>query len=93
MQILGAGLGSGTVATFGGAPATRRSWSPRGESITVTTPLHAAGPVDVTVTNQDGQRGQLTAGFTYGLAAPLIIAALSAPAGPTAGGTLSVHRR
>src|SRR4029077_16747530 len=34
-------------------------------SITATTPAHAAGAVDVVVTNTDAQGGTLTGGFTY----------------------------
>jgi hypothetical protein len=54
--------------------------------INVTTPPHAAGTVDVTVSYQ-GQSSQLLGGFTYGRAAPVTIDAISASVGPTAGGT------
>jgi large repetitive protein len=87
VEILGAGLGPGTIVTFDGVRAAIRGWSPGGGSLAVLTPVHPAGTVNVAVTNQDGQSSELTGGFTYGLAAPLIIATLSPVLGSMAGGT------
>src|SRR5207249_8393866 len=53
--------------------------------ITATTPAHAAGAVNVVVTNPDTQSGSLTNGFTY-VAAPTVTT-VSPSSGPTAGGT------
>ncbi|MGD0090302.1 MAG: hypothetical protein ABSE73_10315 [Planctomycetota bacterium] len=42
-----------------------------GAYIVCTTPAHAAGPVDVVVTNPDGQSVTLTQGLTYTAPTPL----------------------
>jgi alpha-tubulin suppressor-like RCC1 family protein/Tol biopolymer transport system component len=56
------------------------------ETLVATTPAHAAGAVDVVVTNPDGLSARLAGGFTY---APLLptITAVMPPRGPTTGGT------
>src|SRR5207244_10909677 len=50
-------------------------------------PAHAAGAVDVVVTNPDAQSGTLAGGFTYALPAPTI-ASITPDTGPTSGNTL-----
>jgi hypothetical protein len=87
VEIIGAGFGPRTIVTFDGVAAAMSGWAPGGARLWVITPVHIAGTVDVAVTNPDGQRGQLTRGFTYGVAAPLILDALSTRLGSTAGGT------
>ena len=49
---------------MGGVPATSVNVS-GGTTITAVTPAHAAGAVDVTVTNTNGLGSTLTGGFTY----------------------------
>jgi hypothetical protein len=74
------------VITFGGVQAAVGSASPT--SITVTAPPHAQGAVDVVVTNGDGQRDTLAAGFSYlsaALPAP-VLTSLAPLSGPIAGG-------
>jgi len=82
---------TGGPPTFGGLLATVVSQldvkGGSGSNYVVTTPPHAAGIVDVTVTN-DGGTGILVGGYTYiGGAAKPTVTAISTNAGPTAGGT------
>jgi glucose/arabinose dehydrogenase len=64
--LTGTGFFPGTAVTFGGVPATDvavlDSISTR---LRVVTPAHAAGPVDVVVTNFDGRRASLTGAYVY----------------------------
>jgi IPT/TIG domain-containing protein/PQQ enzyme-like repeat protein len=62
--ILGAGFQSGATVAFGGAAATGVSVV-SSTQIRATTPLHAAGTVDVVVTNPDTHASTLPAAFTY----------------------------
>ena len=58
-------------------------------TITATTPAHAAGAVNVVVTNSDTQSGTLTQGFTYTTVsnpAPTLTG-VSPASGTAAGGT------
>jgi hypothetical protein len=58
---------AGLVVKFGGVTAANLRAQTNG-SCTVDTPAHAAGAVNVTVQNTNGQRalgGSLTSGFTY----------------------------
>ncbi|HEV2116610.1 MAG TPA: IPT/TIG domain-containing protein, partial [Terriglobales bacterium] len=64
VTISGTNFAAGAVVTFGGTPATNVTVV-SGTSITATTPAHAAGTVNVVVTNSDSQSGTLTSGFTY----------------------------
>src|SRR6185369_5436 len=83
---------SGSTVSFGGAAATVTVNS--ATSISATTPLHVAGPVDVTVTNPDGQVATLAGGFTFnapngtGLPPPPSITSLDVTSGPATGGTV-----
>jgi hypothetical protein len=54
----------GTTVTFGGTPATVLSVADDGTEAIVSTPPHAAGPVDVAVTTPGGT-GTIDDGFTY----------------------------
>jgi hypothetical protein len=66
VTVQGKGFAQGAGATFGGQPGTGVSVNTDGSSLTVTTPAaSAAGPVTVEVTNPDGKKGSLAAGFTY----------------------------
>ncbi len=80
VTISGAGFQAGATVTIGGVSAAVGPVT--ATSISATTPAHAAGPVDVTVTNPDGQVSTLAAGFTY-QAPP--------PPGPTLTGVTPTH--
>jgi hypothetical protein len=54
-------------------------------TLTVTAPAHAAGPVNVVVTNGDAQTATLAAAFTY--VAPPSLTGVTPSSGPSAGGT------
>jgi heme/copper-type cytochrome/quinol oxidase subunit 2 len=84
VTISGTGFLTNPTVKFGGASATNVSAT--ATSITATAPAHAAGKVDVVVTNTDGQSATLTQAFTYTLPAPAI-SSVSPNSGPTTGGT------
>ena len=69
VKITGTGFLSGATVTFGGTAGTNVA-RPDGNTITVTTPAHAAGTVNVVVTNGMAQSGTLTNAFTYTTAPP-----------------------
>ena len=64
VTITGTNFASGDSVSFGGTAATNVSVV-SSTSITATTPAHAAGAVNVVVTNSSGQSGTLTNGYTY----------------------------
>ncbi len=64
VTITGTGFLSGASVTLGGTAATGVTVV-SSTSITATTPSHAVGPVDVVVTNKNGQSGTLAEGYTY----------------------------
>ncbi|MBI3650153.1 MAG: IPT/TIG domain-containing protein [Acidobacteria bacterium] len=84
VTITGTGFIAGATVTLGGAAATSVTVV-SSTSITATTPPHAAGAVNVVVTNSDNQSGTLTNGFTYN--PPPTVTAISPASGSTAGGT------
>jgi hypothetical protein len=84
VTISGSGFLTNPTVTFGGVAAT--SVSATATSITATAPAHAAGKVDVVVTNSDGQSATLAQAFTYTLPSPTI-SSISPNSGPTSGGT------
>ena len=83
VTITGTGFVSGATVTIGGSTATGVSVV-SATQITATTPAHAAGTVNVTVTNPDTQSGTCTNCFTY-RAAPTVTA-ISPTSGLTTGG-------
>ncbi len=83
VTITGTGFLSGATVKFGGTPATNVTVV-SATSITATAPAHAAGKVDVVVTNSDGQSATLAQSFTYALPAPTI-SGVSPATGPTSG--------
>ena len=85
VTITGTNFAAGAAVSLGGGPATGVNVL-NGTTITATTPAHAAGPVNIVVTNTDGQSGTLTAGFTYVLPAPTV-ASVTPISGSTTGGT------
>jgi hypothetical protein len=64
VKIAGTGFQSGATVTFGGNAATNVTIV-SSNSITATTPPHATGTVNVTVTNPNGQSATLVSGYTY----------------------------
>jgi hypothetical protein len=62
--IAGARFQSGASVSFGGVKASNVRFV-NGTTLHVTTPAHAAGTVEVAVTNPNGRRGTLAASFTY----------------------------
>ncbi|GFE16833.1 hypothetical protein Sgleb_48800 [Streptomyces glebosus] len=85
VQLVGLGLGGATSVLFGGTSATIVGQDPLGLTVTVLAPAHAAGPVQVTVTNAAGTSNP--ASYTYVAVGAPVAAAISPNAGPTAGGT------
>ena len=69
VTVTGTGFAAGATVSFGGTAASGVVVS-SATSITATAPAHAAGGVDVVVTNTDGQNGRLSGGFTYNAPAP-----------------------
>jgi hypothetical protein len=85
VTITGTNFQTGATVAFGGTPAVGVVVvSPT--SITVLTPAHAAGVVNVVVANPGGLSGTRASGFTY--AAPPTVAAVAPATGPIAGGTV-----
>ncbi len=64
VTISGTGFLPNASVTFGATPGTNAVVA-SSTSITATTPAHAAGAVNVVVTNTDGQNGTLPNGYTY----------------------------
>lgn len=64
VTISGSDFVDGVTVTFGGSSATGVTFVSAAE-ITCTTPAHAAGAVDVVVTNPDAQTDTLEDGYTY----------------------------
>jgi plastocyanin len=69
VTVTGTGFAAGATVSFDGAAASGVVVA-SATAITATTPPHAAGSVDVAVTNPDGLSGQLNGGFTYTAPAP-----------------------
>lgn len=87
VAIIGSGFQQNLTVTFGTAAGTQITVDPNGTQITVTTPAHAAGSVDVIVNNPDGTSATAKNGYTYGNPAPTI-SSISPTSGPLAGGTV-----
>ena len=84
VTLTGTNLRPGMEVRFDGTLATLVSVHPSGTLATVTTPAHAAGLVDVSVTTPGGS-ATLDDGYTYVVAPTLT--SLSPDVGPTGGGT------
>lgn len=84
VTINGTNLGSTTAVTFGGTAATSFTVG-SATQVTATTPVHAAGAVDVVVTTSGGSATS-TGGFTFVAPAPTI-ASVAPSSGSTLGGT------
>ena len=70
VTIMGTNFQDGAIVTFGGAQASDVVVVDS-NTITATTPAHAAGAVDVVVRNPDGEEGRLESRFTF--SAPPVI--------------------
>jgi hypothetical protein len=84
VTITGTGFDTVSDVTFGGSAATDVV-TVNPTTVTCTTPAHAAGAVNVVVTNGDAQTGTGVNVFTY-LVAPTVTSVFPA-AGPPFGGT------
>ena len=84
VTITGTNFLSGATVTFGGTAATNVTVV-SGTSITATTPAHAAGAVNVVVTDSGGS-ATVVNGFTY-VSSPPTITTISPNSGSTNGGT------
>ena len=80
LTITGTNFRSPATVLFGGVAASGVTVV-NSTTITATTPPHAAGQVNVAVTNADGQSGTLLNGFTY-LAPPPTISSFLPTSGP-----------
>jgi acid phosphatase len=69
VTIRGTGFVSGATVSFGGVAATNVTVV-GSTTITATAPAHAAGAVNVTISNPNSQTGTLTNGFTYTTSSP-----------------------
>lgn len=87
ITISGANFVTGAKVTLGATAATGITVVDS-STITATTPAHAAGAVNVTVTNSDGQSATLASSYTYILSAPApTVTGVSPNSGLTTGGT------
>jgi hypothetical protein len=84
VTITGTDFVSGATVTFGGTAATGVTVV-NATTITATTPVHAAGAVDVTVTNPDTKSGTFIDGYTY--VAPPTVTSVAPVSGLDTGGT------
>lgn len=84
VTISGQNFATGATVKLGGTAATSVVVQ-SSTIITATAPAHAAGQVDVLVTNPDAQKDTLVKGFTY-TAAP-VISSIAPAGGLTVGGT------
>ena len=85
--LTGTNFGTGATVTVGGVPATDVQVSGDGQSLTAVTAAHAAGTVDITVTNVNGQSATKSSGFTYIAEPAPTVTAVSPSSGYTVGGT------
>jgi len=71
VTLNGENIASGATASFGGADCTEPFYA-SARRMTCRTPPHAAGAVDVVLTNPDGQTATLTGVFTYDTSEPRV---------------------
>ncbi len=86
ITVTGTGFVSGAHVTVGGTAATSIAVG-SATTLTFVSPPHAAGAVDVIVTNSDGQATTFTNGFTYSAAAAPTITSIAPASGTANGGT------
>jgi glucose/arabinose dehydrogenase len=85
VTITGTGFLAGASVSFGGTAATGVALV-NSTTISASTPAHAAGAVNVVVTNTDAKSGTLTNGYTYTtptgtIALSTVVSGLSSPVG------------
>src|SRR5882724_13255668 len=85
VTITGTNFVTGATVTLGGTAATNVVVVSASQ-MTATTPAHAAGAVNVVVTNPDTQNGTLTNGFTYTSPTAPTVTSVSTSSGATVGG-------
>lgn len=85
ITVAGSNFVSGATVSFGGSAASNVSFV-NSSLLKVTTPAHAAGAVNVVVTNPDGGSATLASGFTFGTSS-LTVSSVSPISGPAVGGT------
>src|SRR5262245_46411256 len=78
--IDGTGFAAGATITFGGVPAS--NLFVRSNAAIGTIPPHGDGPVDVVVTNPDGQSATAIGGFTYVTVSLTVSASVVRPGEP-----------
>ncbi len=83
VTLTGTSFRYGATITLGGSACTNSIFQAQ-DTYKCTTPAHAAGAVNVVITNPDGQSSTLTNGYTY--AGPPTVVSASASSGPLAGG-------
>lgn len=86
VTITGTEFQQGATVTFGGVAATNVVVGGDTQTIQATTPAHAVGAVDVTVTNPDGRSFTLPKAYTYS-GNTLTVTSIAPTNGTTAGGT------
>jgi len=87
VTLTGTGFLAGATVNLGGTAATGVTVV-NSTTITATTPAHAAGAVNVVVTNSDTQSGTLTNGYTYTVANPApTVTSITPNTGTANGGT------
>lgn len=79
VNAMGSSQGTGTVTFGGDAASSYTSWADT--SIVAVTPAHAAGAVDIVVTNYRGAVVTLTGGFTYNASSTPTISSVSPSSG------------
>ncbi len=70
VSVTGSGFGTGAGVTFSGAAGAEVTVAGDGKSLTVKTPAHESGLVDVVVKNADGKSATLANGFYFELPKP-----------------------
>ncbi|HEX5216010.1 MAG TPA: IPT/TIG domain-containing protein [Vicinamibacterales bacterium] len=83
--VSGTGFQSGAQVTLDGVAATNVQVF-GSTTISAVSPAHAAGAVDVVVTNPDGERAVLARGFTFTSLPPPTVTSFGANSGLTSGG-------
>ncbi|MBT0770667.1 IPT/TIG domain-containing protein [Kineosporia sp. J2-2] len=83
ITVTGTGFTTGSVVTFGGNPSGTVQFV-SGNQLTVTSPAHPAGVVDVVVTTPGGSSA---AGHTFEYLTAPVVSGLTPSTGPVSGGT------
>ncbi|PTL79262.1 IPT/TIG domain-containing protein [Vitiosangium sp. GDMCC 1.1324] len=86
VSLTGSGFEPGATVSFGGMAASGVTVADA-EHLTATTLAHAAGVVDVVVSNPSGSRATLGGGFTYEKAPAPVLTGVAPGSGPTRGGS------